>query len=202
MKIDIQTIGLDHFALRFKRQPEITQEAAQLAVNDAARFGETLAVRRMMEEVEFTRGYLKDGRFGVTKYASRNKLEAVLSGRDRGTSLARFAKTAVRYGRQAGVSIKVSAYKGAKKHDNAFFMRLNRGRSFNAENANTGLAVRVKEGTKLRQSRGAVDLGGGVYLLYGPSVNQVFKGVAADVVDDIGDKAQKEFDRQYLRLSK
>lgn len=202
MKIDIQTTGLDHFVSRFKHQPEITNEAARLAVNDAARFGETIAARQMMEEVEFTRGYLKDGRFGVTRFASAGRLEATLSGRDRGTSLARFAKTAVRYGRQAGVSVKVSARHGTEKLKSAFFIRLKRGRSFDPNNANTGLAVRVKAGTKLRNSRAAVELGGGVYLLYGPSVNQVFKGVAADVVDDIGDKAQKEFDRQYLRLSK
>lgn len=193
MSIKIETVGLDNFVSRFKRQPGVVDKAAQLAVNDAARFGETIAARQMMDEVEFTRGYLKGERFGVRKFASKGNLEATLSGRDRGTSLARFRKSAVRFGRQAGVRVKVSARHAAERLNSAFFIRLN--------NDNLGLAVRVKAGTQLRNSRGAVALGGDVYLLYGPSVNQVFQGVAADVVDDIGDKAQKEFDRQYLRLS-
>ncbi len=193
MKIDIETTGLDRLVQRMKDTPERANKAAQLAVNDAARFGEAAASRQMRDEVKFTRGYLKqEGRFGVRRFASKNNLEAVISGRDRGTSLARFRKTAIRFGRQAGVKIKVSASKAAKKLDSAFFMRLN--------NDNVGLAVRVKTGSTLHNSRGAVELGKGLYLLYGPSVNQVFQGVAADVVDDIGDKAQKRFDHHYQRL--
>ena len=194
MSIEIKTFGLDNFARRFKDQPDIVDRAAQIAINDAARFGETAAARQMMEEVEFTRSYLTGERFGIRKYATKGNLEASLSGRDRGTSLARFRKSAVRFGRQAGVRLKVSARHAAQTLKSAFFVRL--------KNDNVGLAVRLKPGESLKNSRGAVELGRGVYLLYGPSVNQVFQGVAADVVDDIGDKAQKEFDRQYTRLSK
>jgi hypothetical protein len=203
MKVDIDSRDLQTFKALFARLPEIADHAAQLAINDTARFARREGVRHVMEEVNYKKSYLggEDGRLGVTRFATRGKLEAVVSGRDRATSLARFAVSPVRFGRQKGIKVEVSARHGAETLKRAFYMRLRRGKSFDPENANVGLAVRLGKGETLSNSRAALDIGGGVYLLYGPSVDQVFKGVAADIVDDVSDHLEEQFIRQFERLA-
>ena len=75
----------------------------------------------------------------------------------------------------------------------AFLMQL--------KNGNTGLAVRLKVGQSLRQSQSAVSLGNNLFLLYGPSVEQVFSGVAEDRSADIASMVSKQFLRQFVRFS-
>ena len=202
-RVVIDTLGIAGLEEYLQRVPEIAQEAARLAVNKAARDSIPMASKQMREEVNFSRNYLggENGRLSITKHAKTHDLEAVVKGRDRATSLARFATTPVRFGRQRGIKVRVNP-NNSRTLGNAFYMRLRRGNKFDAENANVGLAVRVPKGETLRNSTGALDLGGGLYLLYGPSVDQVFQGVAADVVEDVADIMEDEFYRQFQRLSK
>lgn len=80
-------------------------------------------------------------------------------------------------------------------------MRLRKGsQAVSAENSNIGLAVRLKRGDTIRNKRQAVPVGGGLYLLYGPSVGQVFAAVAADIGPQVSDKLSDEFIRQFERL--
>jgi hypothetical protein len=48
----------------------------------------------------------------------------------------------------------------------------------------------------MRKSRGAKQIGKNLYLLYGPSVDQVFRGVAADQAPAALDFLDVEFMRQ------
>ena len=78
--------------------------------------------------------------------------------------------------------------------DQAFLVRL--------KNNNIGLAVRLKPGEVLQNSEKAVRLDNNVYLLYGPSVDQVFRSVADDKTPKILSDVTAEFLRQFARLSR
>ena len=77
--------------------------------------------------------------------------------------------------------------------DQAFLVRL--------KNNNIGLAVRLKPGEVLQNSEKAVRLDNNVYLLYGPSVDQVFRSVADDITPSIQQSVSRQFFRQFTRLS-
>lgn len=196
------TDGLRNLAAAVALMPAAAEQAARRAVNDAARFGRALAARRITTDDNITKGYLdSNNRLSITKFASGNDLEAIITGRDRATSLARFSKTTVTFGKQKGVVVSVLR-QNTKLMKQAFFMRLKRGQSLDPQNNNVGLAIRLKKGQKLQGSVGALDLGKGLYLLYGPSINQIFEGVSEDIVDEVGSKMEDEFIRQYELLTK
>lgn len=191
MSIEIQTIGFADLIARMSRAAGDADLASVIAVNHAADKGRTMAAEQMNEEIDFPKGYLNRERLSVTR-ATRGNVEAVVRGRDRPTMLAHFSRQKARLGRQRGVSVEVKPGR-TQRLDSAFFMKL--------RNDNLGLVVRVKKGESLRHSRGAKEIGGGLWLLYGPSVNQVFAGVAGDIVDDVALVARDEFVRQYRRLN-
>ena len=83
----------------------------------------------------------------------------------------------------------------------AFFIRLRRGNAvITAENANVGLAIRLAEGERVDNKNTMGPLGGNLYLLYGPSVGQVFRTVAEKSADQVGDALAERFSH-YLRRS-
>jgi len=128
-------------------------------------------------------------------------IEAVIAGRDRPTSLARFAPGAQRPERGQPLRPIIVEVKSGKR------VVLNGPRSsaraflVNLKNGNTGLAVRLPKGETLANSEKAVRLDNNVYLLYGPSVDQVFRGVANDLSPDISAMVSRNFFRQFSRLS-
>lgn len=206
MSVTITADLLDDLSDFFKRAPELTTEAAMLAVNDTTR-GSALRMSReeIMDQVNFPRGYLSNDRLSVAKLARRHDLEAVISGRDRATSLARFAKGAVP-GRKGPISVEV--HKGSTKIiKKGFFIKLRSGRTMDGTTFNVGLAIRLAPGETLQNKRFAPDtfatssLGKGVVLLYGPSVDQVFRWVADDIQPDVANDLTAEFFRQFARLS-
>jgi hypothetical protein len=203
MTVEIETRGLDAAIARVSRMPGDVDAAARLAVNDSARMAVRLGSKQILDEINYPRSYLRGekSRLAVSKYAQGGDLEAEVRGRDRPTSLARFAQGAVRFGRNVSVRVKVATGGATKKINRGFFMKLRRGASFDGENANVGLAVRVGKGESLRHSTAAQDLGNGLFLLYGPSVDQAFQGVAHDIVPRVSDNLESEFLRQFERLS-
>lgn len=203
MTVEIETRGLDAAIARVARLPGDVDEAARLAVNDSARLAQRLGSKQILDEINYPRSYLRgeNSRLAVTRYARGNDLEAEVRGRDRPTSLARFAQGAIRFGRNQAVRVKVATGGASKRLKRGFFMKLRRGASFDGENANVGIAVRVGKGETLRHSSAAQDIGNGVFLLYGPSVDQAFQGVAQDIVDPVSDNLENEFIRQFKRLS-
>lgn len=179
----------------FEELPEIATRAATLAVNQvAARDGLSLAKREMRAQIDFPNGYLEQGRLGVTRKATTVSIEAVITGRDRPTSLARFAAGQTPENTR-GRGVRVRVKKGRTKLlRGAFMVRL--------KNGNLGVAVRLKPGERLENSQAAKRLSDNVYLLYGPSVEQVFAGVADDALPDINRMLSNQFLRQFARLSR
>jgi hypothetical protein len=148
-------------------------------------------------------GFLEDvEKFGVTRYASPSRLEAVISARQRPTSLARFATGG--NVDQEGVSVRVKAGK-TQRLKRAFLVRLRQGTMLDSENFNLGLAVRIPGGeaavrNKTDKSR-MVHLAKDVFLLYGPSVDQVFKTVSVTETPHVLNEIESEFYRQFARLA-
>lgn len=205
MKTTIISSGLDDIGEYFQTAPRIAEQAARMAVNDiASRSGMKMIRDHMLDEVAFPTGYLTGDRLGVTKRATNRDLEAVITGRKRATSLARFTNgSAIPGMRSNGVSVRVK--RGKTTHmRKAFLVRLKRGASMDEDNYNVGLALRLGPGETLGNKKDTHKswlVPGKVALLYGPSVDQVFRTVADDVAPDIGDMLGAEFLRQFARLS-
>lgn len=195
MSVNIVATALKDAQRFFEQAPDIAEEAAVLAINETVeREGLTLIKRDMRDQVNFPSGYLEGDRLKVTRRASTRSLEAVIRGRDRPTSLARFAQgqtPANTRGRGVRVAVKRGKTEVLR---NAFLVNL--------KNGNIGLAVRLKAGETLRNSQAAKRLADNVWLLYGPSVDQVFRGVANDRIDDISEMISQKFNRQFGRLAR
>ncbi len=200
----VNLLDIDEF---LSSQPEKTREAAKLAINGIATRKAVPQMRRAMrEEVNFPAGYLENPeRFGVTRQATTSDLSATITARFRPTSLARFAPGQSFEGarRTGGVNVKVNKTGGGARINRAFFVRLRQGKD-TIDGSNLGLAIRLKPGEQLRgRKKGAsgVELAPNLYLLYGPSVDQVFREVSVAESPQVADQLQKEFLRQYVRLS-
>lgn len=161
---------------------------ARNAINKAADRARTSSVRDIRAELNFPARYLTE-RLTVRKRAAGTSLEAVISGRDRPTSLARFVSNRSQKPGKAGVNVQVSAG-AAKRMQRAFLMKLRSG--------NLGLAIRLKPGATLTGSRAAKRFGKdqNLYLLYGPSIDQAF----ATVLPDQEGKAAEYLEQEFLRL--
>ena len=59
--------------------------------------------------------------------------------------------------------------------------------------SNLGLAIRLRPGESINNKRAVVRLQGNLALLFGPSVSQVFAGVANDEAPGIAEKLEQEF---------
>lgn len=168
---------------------------AVMAINRAIEWARVQASREMRRQVAFKAGYLRE-RLRVTKKARGQDLEAIITGRQRATSLARFARdtdpAAAR--RRGGVRVEVKPG-AAKMMKGAFLVRLRAGAAKTDTQYNLGLAIRLKPGDSLRNKKYAVQLDQNVYILYGPSVDQVFRSVADDLSPDALVYLEREFDR-------
>lgn len=200
MTAKILANGLAEFARFAESLPELAVEAAYLAVSDTSRDAVPLLKREMSKQINFPKSYLTNDRIGVRRKATRVSLEAVISGRDRPTSLARFAEGAtVQNSRKRPIYVRVKAGKQT---------RLNRAFLVSLKNGNVGLAIRLPKGQAPSSAYKPVALtrGGGretgAWLLYGPSVDQVLRGVSDDVQPDILSMLDRNFFRQFTRLSR
>jgi hypothetical protein len=117
--------------------------------------------------------------------------------------LARFAQNQSFDGarRTGGVRVRVRGAGTFMK--GAFFVKLRRGGD-TADGFNVGLALRLKPGQTLRGRKkggASVRLAPDLYLLYGPSVDQVFRDVAVAESPAIKADLGREFLRQWVRLN-
>lgn len=180
-------------------------QAARRAINDVARSGRARAAKRIRREVDFPSSYVTPAqkRLYVSKQAKGRDLEAKITAQARNTSLARFAVGTPKIG-QAGVAVKVQPGR-VRMMKRAFLIKLPQGTSpITDTKFNLGLAIRLKPGETLTNKKTARRVANGLYVLYGPSVDQVFRavdgsGVATDIIPDLQDELQAEFLRQ-LRL--
>lgn len=182
----------------FEELPVIAEKAAVMSINQVVeRDGLAMMRSDINSQVAFPTGYLKnDGRLSVTRRAREGSLEAVITARDRPTSLARFTSGQTPAStRKGGVTVEVK--RGKAVHMKKAFL-------VNLKNGNLGLAVRLKPGESLANKTYGkpVMLAKNVYLLYGPSVDQVFQTVAEESLPELGTMVSKEFLRQFTRLSR
>lgn len=202
MSVSIIADALGDVQRYFEALPDVAMQAATMAINSTAERKALPDIRsEMREQLAFPAGYLEgvDGsgkkRLSVSKKASKGDQRGVISGRDRPTSLARFrnpgqdVKNTLRRG--VRIQVKPGRTRTLKK---AFLVTL--------RNGNIGLAVRLKPGDSLANSSAAKLLSNNVYLLYGPSVDQVFRSVATDVTPKVLSDVTAEFLRQFARLSR
>lgn len=186
--------------------PKDTIDSARIAVNHAVRKGYADAGRRIIREVNFPARYVtgKTGRLEISKFATNNSLEAVIKGRTRPTSLARFVTGNIAVGganRKAGVQVEVEPG-SVKRLKGAFLIRLRAGAEANLDTrSNLGLAVRTKDGRPPPGYK-PLKIDKNLWLLYGPSVSQILYsernkgGVATDIQPATLRALEDEFFRQ------
>lgn len=206
MSARINAINLEDLEDFLLERPAVVRRAARMAINDTTRRKAVPRFRKAIQaEVNFPPGYVNDERFGQTKQAKDDDLTAAITARFRPTSLARFAPGQGFEGarRSGGVRVRVNKGGGATRLPGAFFVRLRRGGD-NRDGFNLGLAIRLKPGEKLRGRKkggSSVQLAPDLYLLYGPSVDQLFRDVAVAEAPPVADDLQREFIRQWVRLN-
>ncbi|AEY69569.1 hypothetical protein AH2_00059 [Burkholderia phage vB_BceS_AH2] len=178
--------------------------AARQAINRATPRARTAASREMRKQVAFPASYLSgnDARLRITKMATNDNLESVITGRQRATSLARFSRERdpASARRKGGVNVEVKPGQ-ARFMKGAFLVKLKAGNAKTDTQFNLGLAIRLKPGERLRNKTQMQQLDHNVYLLYGPSVDQVFRTVREDIAGDTRSFLEAEF-RRLLDLRK
>lgn len=201
----ISAEGLVDFGEFIRTAPDIATRAASMAINDVATRSGLRAIKdKMTDEIDFPSGYLSGDRLKVTQRATPENLLAVITGRKRATSLARFSSgAAVPNSKAAGVNVRVQQGRTTflKK---AFLVRLKKGASLTEDNYNIGLAIRVGPGETVLNKKTVHKswlVPGKVALLYGPSVDQIFATVADDLAPELAEMAANEFFRQFARLT-
>lgn len=208
MTIITEFTGLDGIGDYFKRMPDVTARAARLAINTVLHRGGMRAIQTAMYgQINFPKGYLSGDRLFVSKLATERDLEGAILGRKRATSLARFAAPGTPIGSIANTSgVSVTVQRGRTQHlKKAWLVRLRQGKSLTEDQYNVGLAVRVRPGDSIRGKRDGhqawLNPQHTVALLYGPSVDQVFRSVADDTGPEILNQVAAEFFRQFDRLA-
>lgn len=192
--------GLAGVVANFDLGSSVRRKASQ-AVNKTAQRARTASARAIAEQVNFPGNYLtgKDGRLRISKYSTPDDLEAVITGRDRPTSLARFATAPTPNLKAPTVIVKPGKASHMRR---AFLMKLRRGSTLTDTQFNLGLAIRLKTAERVFNKKVMVPVGDtGLYLLYGPSVAQVFKDVADKQSSDALKFLENEFER-LMRLAR
>jgi hypothetical protein len=177
--------------------PKIKFAAVQ-AINKVARDQRAEAARRITDQINVPKSYVSPagGRLVVSQQAQRTSLEARITARGRPTSLARFSRGTPG---KAGVTVEVKPGQSSFMR-RAFLIRLPQGSALTDTRFNLGLAIRLRPGERLQNKVRQVKLDNGLYLLYGPSVQQVFldnqgRGVADDLAEPTADYLEAEFAR-------
>jgi hypothetical protein len=205
VSVQIVAEGLKDHRRFFERMPEIAMQAARLALNETASGkGMRLLRTSIEEEIDFPKGYVNRDRLFLKKPARNNDLEVVMAARTRPTSLARFVRGGQDVERSRLKGVRVSLKGTPKAMRGAFLVKLLRGRASIADGFNIGLALRLKDGERVRNKRVMVgtQLDTNLYLLYGPSVDQVFRDVAAEQTPAFLTEVDREFTRQFVRLTR
>ena len=172
--------------------------AAVRAINKAARDARAEASRVIRDQVNLPARYVSPAgkRLYVSKQAQRGDLEARITARGRATSLAQFISGGAKKG-QRGVYVEVAPGK-ARFMKRAFVIPLRKGNEVTDTKYNLGLAIRLRPGESLKNKAFARRVESGLYLLYGPSVSQIFRandgtGVASDMAPEVANKLSDEF---------
>jgi len=188
--------------LKFSKDNEkAIRAAASKAINKVTRDARVRASKEIRKQVNLPARYVAPGNKNlyVSEKASPGSLQGKITARGRPTSLARFVRGNPREGK-AGIYVEVAPGR-ARFMKRAFLIRLpGLGGSTDLGAANMGLAIRLRAGERLQNKVDSRRIAKGLYALYGPSVDQVFRsrdgtGVANDLVPDIEQDLSDEFIR-------
>lgn len=191
LDMKLTTNNLEAVADRIRQAGEAGMELASAALNDGIGYARKLGGEEILSQVNFPAGYLDmGGRFEVTQKASPSSPAAKLTARQRPTSLSTFTTSTGPKGR--GVTVAVQPGKSAQMQ-RAFVVGIRAG---NKSGGNRGVAVRTK-GPPPAAAHKPVKLfdddWGTVWLLYGPSVNQVFSDVHSEILPGVEAHAVDRF---------
>ena len=196
--IRISSAGIQGLATFVARTPEVAAEAAKLAVGDAAEWGRNLSKREMVSAVNLPADALAGRRFRISQRPTTANPEAVISADNNPLGLSRFVVSQKARG-AAHPKVRILVGGATKsfsdpdiKGSYSFLIPTPGGAD------GVGLALRTK--APLRNSRAARKIGRDLYLLSGPSVNQMFGQLMPTIVPRVEAKLQTEFARQYERL--
>lgn len=170
--------------------PGQVRKAAMRAVNRATTKGRSASGRAIRNQVNLPAGYLTGatGRLELSKPASQSSLERDITGRRRPTSLARYVS-----GGSKSRGVRVTVKPGAAKYiRRGFVMKLRSGAS---ESNNKGLAIRTDGGAPAGSFK-AKKINDNLWLVYGLSVDTLFRRVIDEVSPGIADDMEAEFWRQ------
>lgn len=197
-------LELDVNAITGNQWNQKIETALLRSINKTADRARTLASQDIREQVAFPASYLAPSAkrlFVSTKATKASPFEAVISGRDRPTSLARFTNQKPLGGgqRHRGGQVAVTVKPGVRRYiKRAFLITLN--------NSNVGLAVRT-DGGPPNNAYAPKEIGKNLWLLYGPSVDQVLSaasnggGIYEEIVPETLDFLNDEFNRQLDLLN-
>lgn len=176
-------------------EKELT-ESARIAINATARWALKKARDDMNGNVNFPSGYLNEDRLRVSRFASNETLEAAIFARFEPTSLARFA---VDSGSKNGIMVNVKRGKAPVRIKKGFLWGLKKG---SVRTGNTGLVIRSEgKPNGAYKPKEVGDRWPNLWLVYGPSVYQVFRNSMSKFQPEVQDKLELEFDRQLqLRI--
>lgn len=206
MSVVVDASGIANLELIFERFPEAASRAMSIAINTTVNdFVLPEARKDILAEVAFPDGYLDSSdKLGVRQYATPQQLMAVVEARSRPTSLARFVDAPAipaigARGPPGNVTVNVTVKPGVTTSiKRGFFVGLN--------SDNIGFAVRLRPGEPFQNFgkstfqpieifKSEDPSKGRVFLLYGPSVDQVFRQVADVIAPETEVKLEAEFTR-------
>lgn len=191
--------GLDDLK-QFDGTKQAIRMAAARAINKVTRDGRVEIARDIRDQVNLPASYVAPGqkRLYVSQQATAGNLEGKITARGRATSLARFVQGTPRRGQGVRVEVAPGRSRYMKR---AFLIRLPAGNSNVDTKYNMGLAIRLRPGETLQNKLTARRMEKGLYLLYGPSVDQVFRARdGSGVANEKAPQLASELEREFLRL--
>jgi hypothetical protein len=205
MSFTVDMGGIKDLQRYMTSAPDATRQAMSDAINGAIKFAYAESSREIRKDVNFSQDYIgsvaNGNRLKVSLYATKDAPIAKIRAEPRAVSLARFAANRGVFGK-AGVSIMVKPGREEFLKE-SFLMRLSVGSAaVTTDNFNIGLAVRLKPGQVLRNRHKAVKFSTrdpNLYLLYGPSVDQVFNHVRDRIEPAVSKFLTSEFYRNFAR---
>ena len=170
--------------------PSHVKKAAYRAVNRTSERARTKSGRAIRQIVNLPARYLsgEDGRLQMSAPAGASRLERTITGRRRPTSLARF-----KIGDPTAKGLRVSVTPGTAKYIKRGFLIPLKGAGGGL--SNLGLAMRTPDGKAPRGALKPKMIGEGLYLLYGLSVDVLFRRVLGTLTPEVSDDLVAEFTR-------
>lgn len=186
----IEQIGLADAIENLSELPVSLRSALARAVNNVVPSAYSLSVEKITSQVALTPSYVK-GRLYISQRATTTDPLAVISGRVRSTQLRRYqgkqlytqAKLPGKK-RLAGVSVRVKAGGNTKVLKHAWLIKLKYGEA----DAKLGLTMGIAQRTGPNRND--------FKILYGPSVDQVFRDVKDQIRPDVQSMLADEWMKQ------